>query len=222
MIGKEPIQTLGDDLVGSAGCRFGDDKTAVSDTAFGNTFKDGTVDGGRAAEIALAGVTVQPDAVIGEPGTGYAILEATYARGITALASEAFGAMEVARDMTLDYLKTRRQFGRPIGSFQALQHRMVDVTLEIEQARSAVLLAVSTLEADRLTRELNVSATKNLIGRTARFVAEEAIQLHGGIAMTWEYALGHYAKRLTMIDHQLGDTDYHLARYMALSRGAAA
>ena len=95
------------------------------------------------------------------------------------------------------------------------------MTLEIEQARSAVLLAVSTLDGDRLTRELNASAAKNLIGRVARLVAEEAIQRHGGIAMTWEYALGHYAKRLTMIDHELGDTDYHLSRYIALSQQAA-
>lgn len=182
----------------------------------------GTVDGGRAAEINLDGVTLPADAVIGEPGGGFAVVEATLARAITALAAEAFGAMEVSRDLTLDYLKTRRQFGRTIGGFQALQHRMVDVTLEIEQARSAVLLAVATLEADRTTREMNISAAKNLIGRVARLVAEESIQLHGGIAMTWEYALAHYAKRLTMIDHQLGDTDYHLARYIALSNQAAA
>ena len=181
----------------------------------------GTVDGGRAAEIKLDGVSVPDDAVIGKPGKGFAVIEATYARGIAALAAEAFGAMEVSRNLTLDYLKTRRQFGRAIGDFQALQHRMVDMTLEIEQARSAVLLAVSTLDGDRLTRELNASAAKNLIGRVARLVAEEAIQLHGGIAMTWEYALGHYAKRLTMIDHQLGDTDYHLSRYIALSQQAA-
>jgi hypothetical protein len=181
----------------------------------------GTVDGGRAAEVTLDRVAVPADAMIGAAGAAHDVLEVTHARGITAIAAEAFGAMEVARDLTLDYLKTRRQFGRTIGSFQALQHRMVDVTLEIEQARSAVLLAVSTLEADRLTREQNVSAAKNLIGRVGRMVAEESIQLHGGIAMTWEYALGHYAKRLTMIDHQLGDTDYHLARYIALSREAA-
>ena len=181
-----------------------------------------TVDGGRAAEITLDAVNVPADASIGKPGDGFAVLEATYARGIAALAAEAFGAMEVSRNLTLDYLKTRRQFGRAIGDFQALQHRVVDMTLEIEQARSAVLLAVSTLDADRLTRELNASAAKNLIGRVGRLVAEETIQLHGGIAMTWEYALGHYAKRLTMIDHQLGDVDYHLARYIALSSEAAA
>ena len=116
---------------------------------------------------------------------------------------------------------TRKQFGRQIGSFQALQHRMVDLCIEIEQARSAVLLAIRTLEADRHTRELNVSAAKNLIGRVNRLVAEETIQLHGGMAMTWEYALGHYAKRLVMIDHQLGDTDYHLQRYIDLTAAPA-
>ena len=118
----------------------------------------------------------------------------------------------------MDYLKTRKQFGRPIGAFQVLQHRMVDMTLEIEQARSAAMLAAGQLEADRWTRERACSAAKNLIGRVGRLVAEETIQLHGGIAMTWEYALPHYAKRLTMIDHQLGDTDFHLARFIELGR----
>jgi alkylation response protein AidB-like acyl-CoA dehydrogenase len=181
----------------------------------------GTVDGGRAAEIALNDVSVGADALIGTAGDGCAILEATHAKGVVALAAESIGALEVSRDITLEYMKTRKQFGRVIGSFQALQHRMVDLCIEIEQARSAILLAVSTLEADRRTRELNVSAAKNLIGRVNRLVAEETIQLHGGMAMTWEYSVGHYAKRLTMIDHQLGDTDYHLQRYIDLSAEAA-
>ncbi len=181
----------------------------------------GTVDGGRAAEVALDGVSVGADAMIGGDGDGHAILEAVYARGVVALAAESVGALETSRDMTLEYLKTRKQFGRAIGSFQVLQHRMVDLCIEIEQARAAVMLAVSTLEADRQTRELNVSAAKNLIGRVNRLVAEEVIQLHGGMAMTWEYAVGHYAKRLTMIDHQLGDTDYHLQRYIELASEAA-
>ena len=181
----------------------------------------GTVDGGRAAEVSLDGVTVGADALIGGDGDGHAILEAVYARGVVALAAESVGALETSRDMTLEYLKTRKQFGRAIGSFQVLQHRMVDLCIEIEQARAAVMLAVSTLEADRHTRELNVSAAKNLIGRVNRLVAEEVIQLHGGMAMTWEYAVGHYAKRLTMIDHQLGDTDYHLQRYIELASEAA-
>ncbi|MGI9477264.1 MAG: acyl-CoA dehydrogenase family protein, partial [Hyphomicrobiaceae bacterium] len=163
----------------------------------------GTVDGGRAAEITIDNVAIGTDALIGREGSGYATLEAIYAKGVVALAAESVGALETARDFTLEYMKTRKQFGRAIGSFQVLQHRMVDLCIEIEQARAAVMLAVSTLEDDRQTRELNVSAAKNLIGRVNRLVAEEAIQLHGGMAMTWEYAVGHYAKRLTMIDHQL-------------------
>lgn len=180
-----------------------------------------TIDGGRAAEIALDGVAVGKADLVGEAGSAFAVIEETVARGIVALSAEALGAMDVCRDMTLEYVKTRKQFGRPIGSFQALQHRMVDVCLEIEQVRSALLLGASSLEAERLERERNVAALKNLVGRTGRLVAEESIQLHGGIAMTWEYGLGHYAKRLTMIDHQLGDTDYHLERFIALSRDAA-
>lgn len=191
------------------------DAAGVSRRGYGN------VDGGRAAEIQFDNVKVGADALIGQAGNGFASLEATYAKGIVALAAESVGALETSRDITLEYMKTRKQFGRPIGSFQVLQHRMVDLCLEIEQARSAVMLAISTLEADRHTRELNISAAKNLIGRVNRLVAEETIQIHGGMAMTWEYSLGHYAKRLTMIDHMLGDTDYHLQRYIELSQQAA-
>lgn len=194
----------------------------VDATAAGITRRGySNVDGGRAAEIMLDNVSVGADALIGSEGDGHAILEATYAKGVVALAAESVGALEVSRDITLEYMKTRKQFGKAIGSFQALQHRMVDVCIEIEQARSAVLLVVSTLDEDRHTRELNVSAAKNLIGRINRLVAEEVIQLHGGMAMTWEYAAGHYSKRLTMIDHQLGDTDYHLQRYVDLAAEAA-
>ncbi|MGI9426489.1 MAG: acyl-CoA dehydrogenase family protein [Hyphomicrobiaceae bacterium] len=180
-----------------------------------------SIDGGRAAEIALANVAVSDDDIIGEAGYAYPTIEATYARGVVALCSEAVGAMDVAGDITLEYLKTRKQFGRPIGAFQALQHRMVDMQIEIEQARSAVMLAAGTLEAGRAERERNVSAAKNLVGRVGRLVSEETIQMHGGIAMTWEYALPHYAKRLTMIDHQLGDTDFHLERFQHFANEAA-
>lgn len=181
----------------------------------------GTIDGGRAAEISLDDVRVSGADLIGSAGKALPVIEETMARGIVALGAEALGAMEVSRDLTLEYLKTRKQFGRPIGAFQALQHRMVDMCLEIEQVRSAVILAAGTLEAGRLERERNAAALKNLVGRVGRLVAEESIQLHGGIAMTWEYAQGHFAKRLTMIDHQLGDTDYHLERFIALNREVA-
>ena len=126
---------------------------------------------------------------------------------------------DCARDATLEYLRTRRQFGVPIGSFQALQHRMADVLLEIEQARSAVINAAAALDhPDRATRERALSAAKYTIGRIGTLVAEESIQLHGGIGMTWELPLAHYAKRLVMLDHQLGDEDHHLRRYIALGR----
>ena len=135
-----------------------------------------------------------------------------------ALCAEAVGAMEAAKTATLDYLRTRKQFGLAIGSFQALQHRMADLLLEIEQARSAVINAAAALDEapDRATRERALSAAKFSIGRIGAQVAEETIQLHGGIGMTWELPLPHYAKRLVMIDHQLGDEDHHLARYIAL------
>ncbi|MBI3454003.1 MAG: acyl-CoA dehydrogenase family protein [Rhodospirillales bacterium] len=179
-----------------------------------------SVDGGRAAEIELDGVTVGDAALIGPPGGACPVIERTIGRGVLALCAEALGAMETCRDMTIDYLRTRTQFGAPLGTFQALQHRMVDLCLEIEQARSIVILAAGKLEAPRAERERTLSAAKNLVGRVGRLVAEETIQLHGGIAMTWEYALPHYAKRLTMIDHQLGDADHHLERFIAFSSTA--
>ena len=179
------------------------------------------IDGGRAAEITLTGVTVGTGALIGAEGTGYATLEKSIGTGILALCAEALGAMDVAKDATLEYLRTRRQFGVPIGSFQALQHRMADMLLEIEQARSAVINAAAALEADRVTRERALSAAKVTIGRIGTLVAEESIQMHGGIGMTWELPLSHYAKRLVMIDHQLGDEDHHLERYIALGRPRA-
>lgn len=177
----------------------------------------GLIDGGRAAELTFEQVALGPDSLLGEAGAGYAVLEHATGRGILALCAEAVGAMDCARDATLEYLRTRRQFGVPIGSFQALQHRMADVLLEIEQARSAVINAAAALDhPDRVTRERALSAAKYTIGRIGTLVAEESIQLHGGIGMTWELPLAHYAKRLVMIDHQLGDEDHHLRRYIAL------
>jgi len=129
--------------------------------------------------------------------------------------------MDVIKAQTLDYLRTRKQFGMPIGKFQALQHRMADVAIEIEQARSSAINAAHHLGSERTVRERAVSAAKFTIGHVGTRVAEEAIQLHGGIGMTWELALSHFAKRLIMIDHQLGDEDYHLARFIQLGRDFA-
>jgi alkylation response protein AidB-like acyl-CoA dehydrogenase len=177
------------------------------------------ISGGRAAEAILDGVVVAQDALLGTEGNGFDAIEKRVAVANVALVAEALGAMETAARLTLDYLSTRTQFGRPIGSFQVLAHRMADVFIELEQARSAVILAAGHLETDRVARERHVSAAKHLIGRVGKLVAEEAIQMHGGIAMTQEYELAHIAKRIVMIDHRLGDTDHHLERFIAL--GAA-
>jgi alkylation response protein AidB-like acyl-CoA dehydrogenase len=176
------------------------------------------IDGGRAAEVTFDHVTLGDDALLGTADAGFATLEYATGCGVLALCAEAVGAMDVAKDFTLEYLRTRKQFGVPIGSFQALQHRMADLLLDIEQARSAVINAAAALGAERKVRERAVSAAKYSIGRIGARVAEECIQLHGGIGMTWELPLAHYAKRLVMIDHQLGDEDHHLERFVALGR----
>ena len=176
------------------------------------------IDSGRAAELRLDNVKLSQDALLGKVDAAYPLIEKVTARGILALCAEALGAMEVAKAATLDYLQTRKQFGVAIGQFQALQHRMADLLLDIEQARSAVINAAAALDSDRLTRECAISAAKFSIGRIGALVAEESIQLHGGIGMTWELPLSHYAKRLVMIDHQLGDEDYHLQRYISLKK----
>ena len=178
-----------------------------------------SIDGGRVAELAFDGVKLGADALLGTEGQGHATLERAIGRGVLALCAEALGAMEAAKTATLEYLRTRKQFGILIGSFQALQHRMADLLLEIEQARSAVINAAAAIDgSDRVARERALSAAKFSIGRIGALVAEESIQMHGGIGMTWELPLPHYAKRLVMIDHQLGDEDHHLQRYIALGK----
>ena len=176
------------------------------------------IDGGRVAELSFDQLALGADALLGSEGQAHATLERAIGRGLLALCAESLGAMEAAKTATLEYLRTRKQFGLLIGSFQALQHRMADLLLEIEQARSAVINAAAAIDADRLTRERALSAAKFSIGRIGARVAEESIQLHGGIGMTWELPLAHYAKRLVMIDHQLGDEDHHLQRYIALGQ----
>ena len=178
------------------------------------------IDGGRAAGLTLQNVKLPADALL--VNDAREALAQAMARGIVALCAEAIGAMDAAKAATLEYLQTRKQFGVVIGSFQALQHRMADVALEIEQARSALINAAAALEQGGAVRDRAVSAAKYTIGRVGTLVAEEAIQLHGGIGMTWELPLSHYAKRLVMIDHQLGDEDFHLARYIALSDSPSA
>ncbi|MFA7438279.1 acyl-CoA dehydrogenase family protein [Castellaniella sp.] len=180
------------------------------------------IDGGRAAELSFDQVRLRSDALLGRAGGAWPAIERALGAGLVALCAEALGAMDTTRQMTLDYLRQRQQFGQPLGRFQALQHRMVELLLEIEQARSAVIRAAAALDdEDAQAREQALSMAKYTIGQAGCLVAEEAIQLHGGIGMTWELPLSHYAKRLIMIDHQLGDADFHLQRYIDLTRTPA-
>jgi pimeloyl-CoA dehydrogenase small subunit len=181
-----------------------------------------TQDGMRAAEIAFAGVHVGPEGVLGEPGAALPLVERVVDEGIAALCAEAVGAMTVMHELTVDYLKTRRQFGREIGSFQVLQHRAVDMLVALEQARSMAMFAtMMAAEENAGARRSALSAAKVQIGKSSRLVGQQAIQLHGGIGMTMEYKVGHYFKRITMIDTMFGDAGHHL-RALARRGGAPA
>ncbi|MGU3537278.1 acyl-CoA dehydrogenase family protein [Methylobacterium sp. A54F] len=175
-----------------------------------------THDGGRAADVVLANIAVPADAVLGPADAALPVIERVLDAGIAALASEAVGLMDALHGLTLDYLKTRRQFGTAIGAFQVLQHRAVDMLMALEQARSMALYATMMAEsADPAERGPAVSAAKVQINRSARYVGQEAVQLHGGIGMTLEYLGAHQFRRLTAIEHMLGDTPYHLRRVSA-------
>jgi alkylation response protein AidB-like acyl-CoA dehydrogenase len=174
------------------------------------------LDGQRAADVLLRDVRVGPDAVIGTAGAGWDILEAAADYGAGLLCAEALGAMDALFAATLDYLKTRQQFGVPIGKFQALQHRMADMYVHLEQARSmALLAAVRLAEGNAAERRRAVAAAKYRVGQAARFVGQQAIQLHGGMGVTDELPASHYFKRLSTIELTLGDCDHHLARFIA-------
>ncbi len=178
-----------------------------------------TQDGQRAADITLASVKVGADSVIGTPGQALPAIDRTVDEAIAFLAAEAVGAMEVMQALTLDYVKTRKQFGVAIGSFQVIQHKSVDMFTALEQARSMAYLATMMASEDNADeRRRSISAAKVQIGRSARFVGEAGIQLHGGIGMTMEYKAGHYFKRLTMIEMAFGNSDHHL-RLLAKAGG---
>lgn len=166
------------------------------------------IDGGPAGEVFFDNTPAQLVLENAEKA-----LQTALDRGALALCAEALGAMDVVREMLVDYLKTRTQFGHPLGAFQALRHRAIDLAIEIEQARSIVILAASADGTEAFPKRS--AQAKHLVGKIARQVSEEAIQMHGGIGITWEFPLSHYAKRLVMIDHQLGDSDWHLERLMA-------
>ena len=175
-----------------------------------------TIDGQRAADIRFDNVQVLSSALLGEAGAGWEILDAASDYAVTLLCAEAIGAMEALNAATLDYLKTRQQFGVPIGKFQALQHRMAEMFMQYQQASSmATLAAVKVASSDPVERRRTVSAAKARVGQAAKFVGQQAVQLHGGMGVTDELPAAHHFKRLTMIEQTLGDTDYHLARFVA-------
>ena len=175
----------------------------------------GTLDGYAAAEVKFEET---PAVQIVDGSKGFELLEKAFDAGIVAVSSQALGAMEIAKDLTVEYMKQRMQFGVQIGKFQALQHRMADILIELEQMRSAIINAAGNLHSDKVKRGREVSACKYLLGKIGRQVAEESIQIHGGMGMTWEYAVGHYAKHIIMTDHLFGDMDHHLERYISLSK----
>lgn len=167
-------------------------------------------DGIPVADVLLDGVSVTPEAALCEPGEGEAILSRIIAEANAALCAEAVGIMADIFDNSCDYLRTRQQFGVPIGSFQALQHQAVDMLMELELARSMAILAALSLDASPDERARNISAAKAQIGRSGRFIGQRAIQLHGAIGITSELKVGHGFKRLTAIDATFGNADWHI------------
>lgn len=177
-----------------------------------------TIDGQRSAEITFEGVELPAEAHLRTPEGGRELIERVIDRGLAALCAEAVGVMERLTELTADYLRTRRQFGQPIGNFQALQHRLADMLIAVEQARSMALMAAAQLETSNpAVRHRALAAAKALVGQRGRFVGEQAVQLHGGMGMTDELAVGHYFKRLVCIDMYLGDSEHHLERFGELA-----
>ncbi len=172
-----------------------------------------TQDGLHAADITFTGVEVGADAAIGDPENALPLIEQVVDDARIAMCAEAVGAMDESLKSTVEYLKTRTQFGVPIGSFQVLQHRAADMFVAVEQARSMSMFATMAADFDDPKARANaVAAAKVQIGKSGKFVGQQAIQLHGGIGMTMEAKIGHYFKRLTMIENTFGDSDYHLRR----------
>ena len=173
-----------------------------------------TQDGGRAAEVRLDNVAVGADALIGAQDGALPAIERALDYGIAAMCAEAVGIMAALDEATLEYLKTRKQFGQPIGRFQALQHRMVDMVIATEQSRSMAMMAAVKVDSDDATeRRRAISAAKAYIGQQARFVGQQAVQLHGGMGVVDELNVSHWFKRLTMIELTFGNTDHHLGLF---------
>lgn len=175
-------------------------------------------DGSGAADLTLASVTLPDAALLGHLNQAYDWVDLAQDRGAAAVCAEAIGVMTALYELTLSHLKSREQFGQPIGTFQILQHRMADVYMAIELVRPMALYAIAAVsDSDQTGRARKISAAKVAIGRACREVGQSCIQLHGGIGLTDEYPAGHYFKRLTMIERLFGDTAHHLKRYAGVS-----
>lgn len=175
-----------------------------------------TLDGQPAADVLLEGVQVPADALVGPEGGALPALSAAFDLGVAALCAEAVGALQAALDATVEYTRTRKQFGVPIGKFQALQHRMAEMLIHVEQARSmSTLAALRAASPDARARRTAVSAAKVLVGQACRAVGQQAVQLHGGMGVTDELPVSHLFKKLTTLEHALGDGDLHLERFVA-------
>ncbi|MEM6827861.1 MAG: acyl-CoA dehydrogenase family protein, partial [Pseudomonadota bacterium] len=176
-----------------------------------------TVDGRRASEVYFENVSVPAESLNGDEGAALPLSELVTDEAIAALCAEACGAMKVAHAQTLEYSKQRKQFGVPIGKFQVLQHRMVDMYTAYETAVSMTYLATLKLGEEEKVRKRHVSATKVSVGQSARLIGQEAVQIHGGNGVTDEYQIGHYFKRLTLFDTEFGNIDHHMKRHVALA-----
>ncbi len=181
-----------------------------------------TIDGRRACDLLLHDVQLPADALLGEEGQAFALLNDIADSAVAALSAEALGVLAKLQEDTVAYAKERKQFGQPIGSFQALQHRMVDMYMQVEMVRSATYLATLTQSASPGERSRAASAAKVTVAEACRFVGQNAVQLHGGMGMTDELAISHYFKRATQIESEFGNVDYHLMRHARLSRSATA
>jgi len=180
-----------------------------------------TIDGQMAADIELKAAKLPASALVGSAGKAYPAIEAAHEIGLSAICAEAVGIMKAINAATLDYSKSRKQFGQPIGKFQVLQHRMADMFIHGEQAQSmSYLAAIQSLEQDSTERRRALSGAKVIIGQAGRYIGQNAIQIHGGMGMTDELIVSHYFKRLTTIDLTFGDTDFHTQRFIAVTQAA--
>jgi alkylation response protein AidB-like acyl-CoA dehydrogenase len=180
-----------------------------------------TIDGQQAADIELKNVKLPASALIGTAGKAFAAIEGAHEIAMSAICAEAVGIMQAINTATLEYTKSRKQFGQPIGKFQVLQHRMADMFIQAEQAKSmSYLAAIRCTEDDAVERRSSLSAAKVIIGQAGRFVGQNAIQLHGGMGMTDELMVSHHFKRLTLIDLTFGDTDFHTQQFISVTQAA--